>query len=72
VHSWKSYTAKQANTQLGRSGEFWARDDFDRYVRDEAHRAAVIAYIDNNPVKSGLVDRPELWPYGSAVRRRTT
>ncbi len=25
VHAWKSFTAKQANKQLGRTGAFWAR-----------------------------------------------
>lgn len=72
VHSWKSYTAKRANALLGRSGEFWARDYFDRYVRDEAHRAAVVAYIENNPVKAGLVERPEQWAYCSAARHDPT
>lgn len=72
VHSWKSYTAKRANALLGRSGEFWARDYFDRYVRDEAHRAAVVAYIENNPIKAGLVERPEQWAYGSAARHDPT
>lgn len=69
VHSWKSYTAKQANAILGRSGEFWAREYFDRYIRDDAHRAAVLAYIESNPVKAGLVARAEDWPFGSAARR---
>lgn len=69
VHSWKSYTAKQVNAILGRSGELWAREYFDRYIRDDAHRAAVTAYIENNPVKAGLVARAENWPFGSAAPR---
>ena len=37
VASWKSFTAKRANAQLGRSGSFWHADYFDRYMRDESH-----------------------------------
>jgi REP element-mobilizing transposase RayT len=71
VQSWKSFTAKQANALLGRSGGFWARDDFDRYIRDDAHLAAVVRYVETNPVKAGLVERPEDWPWGSAARRHS-
>lgn len=37
VWSWKSFTAKQANAMLGRSGAFWDIDYFDRYMRNEDH-----------------------------------
>ena len=69
VQAWKSYTAKEANRLLGHSGEFWARDYFDRYIRDDQHLQAVIGYIENNPVKAGLVDAPQKWPFGSARRQ---
>lgn len=65
----KTFTALRANCTLGRAGSFWARHYFDRYVRDDLHLAAIIRYIDNNPVKAGLVSRPEDWPFGSAHRR---
>ncbi len=66
VQAWKSFTATRANRLLGRSGSFWHRDYFDRYIRDEAHLAAVVRYIEHNPVKAGLVARAEGWPFGSA------
>ena len=66
VHSWKSFTAKEANRILGRSGEFWMTDYFDRFIRDEKHLAAVREYIRNNPVKAGLVEKPEDWKWSSA------
>jgi REP element-mobilizing transposase RayT len=67
VHSWKSYTAKQANQMLGRSGRFWFREYFDRYVRDERHFANAVQYIHDNPVKAGLAPTPEDWPFSSAA-----
>ena len=38
---------------------------FDRYIRDEKHLETVINYIDNNPVKAGLVDEAHKWPWCS-------
>lgn len=66
VHAWKSFTAKRANALLGTTGTFWQPDYYDRYIRDDAHLAAVRRYIDDNPVKAGWVSRPEEWPFGSA------
>jgi putative DNA methylase len=70
VHSWKSYTSNEANRLLGRSGEFWFPDYYDRFIRDERHFARAVEYIEMNPVAAGLCLRPEDWPYGSARFRR--
>jgi len=59
VHSWKSYTAKVANRLLARSGEFWAREYYDRCIRDEKELLRTVRYVLQNPAKAGLVD----WPY---------
>jgi len=69
VQGWKSYTARLINQHLGRSGSLWMRDYFDRYIRDDHHFAAVVAYIHSNPVKAGLVSREQEWPYSSARLR---
>jgi len=66
-HSIKSYTANKANKVLERKGQFWATECFDRYIRDQRHFNAVIRYIENNPVKARLCDRPEDWPFSSAA-----
>jgi len=70
VHSWKSFTANQANRILGRTGEFWQREYYDRFIRDERHLRAAIEYIENNPVKAGLARSPEEWRFSSAYARR--
>lgn len=68
VHSWKSFTSKQINKILGRRGQIWEADYFDRYIRDENHLTAVVDYIEKNPVKAGLVDKAGAWPWSSAAR----
>jgi len=64
--SWKSYTAKQANQILGRSGQFWAEDYWDTYMRDDEHELRTRHYIEDNPVKAHLAFDPHQWPWGSA------
>ncbi len=66
MHSWRSYTSHEANKILNRTGQFWMEEYFDRYIRDEKHLNNVIEYIDNNPVKAGLVENPEDFKWCSA------
>lgn len=57
TRSWKGFTARQINKLLGRSGNFWQRDYFDRLIRDEKHFANCVRYIRRNPEKAGLRDK---------------
>ncbi len=46
---------------------FWqAGGGYDRNITDPATARAVIAYIHLNPVRRGLVERPEDWEWSSA------
>ena len=63
MHSWRSFTAHEANMVLGRTGQFWMEEYFDRYIRDAEHFDSTVRYIRNNPVKAGLVSEPEQWPW---------
>lgn len=69
LHSWKSYIANQANKLLCRSGVFWQREYFDRFIRNEQHYLNAVAYIEYNPVKAGLAERAEDFPHSSARLR---
>jgi hypothetical protein len=68
-HCIESYTANEANKLLGRRGQFWAIECFDRYIRDWRHFKAVVKYIENNPVKAKLCRTPEEWEFSSAFER---
>jgi putative DNA methylase len=69
THSIKSYTAHEANKVLGRKGQFWQHEPFDRYIRNRKHFVSVIRYIENNPVKAGLCSRPQDWRFSSAFHK---
>jgi len=66
VQAWKSSTAKVINRERGGDGTVWQRDYFDRFVRDDRHLAAAIAYVEENPVKAGLAVSAADWRFSSA------
>ena len=69
VKRWKGATARQANLVLSRSGAFWQKDYFDTRIREAAHLAQAIRYVEQNPTKAKLVRDPREWPWGSARLR---
>jgi len=62
----KGFTASEANRSLGTTGKpFWQDESYDHVVRDgEFDR--IREYIEWNPVKAGLVGKPEDFPWSSA------
>ena len=66
VRSWKGGSSIAINRLLNRSGPFWMVDYFDRFIRDFDHLQDCRTYIRNNPIKAGLCEKPEDWPYSSA------
>ncbi|MBM3832677.1 MAG: transposase [Verrucomicrobia bacterium] len=67
LQSWKSYTARQANKVLNRTGHpFWQREAFDHWIRDDEEHAQCCRYVTNNPVKAGLCATPRDWKWSSA------
>ena len=83
MHSWKSFTANRINEELERTGwqpalpgndkdaqlpgNLWQREYWDRFIRDEKHYHAAIAYILDNPVSAGLCAHREEWPWSSRI-----
>jgi REP element-mobilizing transposase RayT len=66
----KGATARFANGILNRTGKhFWQDESFDHWVRDDAQFLRIKNYIERNPVKAGLVAKPEDWRWSSAFRR---
>ncbi len=59
LHSWKSFTAKQANKVLNRQGQFWQDEYYDHLIRDEEDFHHALQYVLSNPERAGLPD----WPW---------
>lgn len=71
VHSWKSFSSNRANGYLKRTGAFWQREYFDRFIRDERHFEAAVQYVENNPVKAGLCSSASEWRFSSSFSAAT-
>ena len=56
IAKWKRYTAREKGIQ-------WQRDFFDHRLRKDESFVEKAHYIRMNPVRAGLVDAPEDWPY---------
>jgi REP element-mobilizing transposase RayT len=65
LHSWKSYTAHEANKLLQTNGTFWERESFDHLIRSVEQFEGFVRYVEQNPVEAGLCTSPEDWAYSS-------
>ena len=61
LHSWKSFTAKQANRLLGGTGQFWQREYYDRFVRNAEEFNQFARYIADNPARANLRNWKWVW-----------
>jgi putative transposase len=63
----KGVTSRIANRRLSQTGHpFWQDESFDHWARDASEDHRIRTYIEQNPVKAGLVTRPADWPWSSA------
>jgi REP-associated tyrosine transposase len=65
VQSVKWLAACALNEARGLSGPVWQHQFWDRFVRHEKEFAARLDYMHYNPVRKGLVGRPEAWRWSS-------
>ncbi len=62
----KGWTAREANRLLDRKGSFWMDENFDHWCRTQKEIESLANYIVDNPVKAGLVDSRQKWPWTRA------
>lgn len=56
ISTWKGYTTKSCKLQ-------WQRNFFEHRLRNEDEFVEKASYIRMNPVRRGLCERPEDWPW---------
>jgi REP element-mobilizing transposase RayT len=59
----KSSSAQFVNRLDGRRGSLWQKEVFDHILRSDESLREKIAYVCNNPVRAGLVERWEDYPW---------
>lgn len=65
VHDVKKVSARRVHGQRGTEGALWQHQFWDRFVRHEKEFLDRLQYMHLNPVKKGLVNRPEEWRWSS-------
>jgi putative transposase len=60
-----SYSAREIKESVDVQGSIWQKGYWDRGIRTEEDVREIFNYIHNNPVRKGLVERPEEWPFSS-------
>jgi putative transposase len=58
--------SKYFNRTNGRTGRLWECRYYSTIIDEDSYLWTVSKYIENNPVRAGIVKRPEDYPYSSA------
>jgi REP element-mobilizing transposase RayT len=66
MRRFSSFTAREMNRVFNREQSFWQEGFFDHRCRDDDDLCDRAEYIENNPVRAGLVVQPQNWPFSSA------
>ena len=67
VRKWKEWTAKNIVNTCGAIAPLWQPEFFDHLLRSKESYREKWAYIRENPVRAGLVDDADKWPYAGWV-----
>ena len=65
VQDVKWISARRLNCERGAAGPVWQHQFWDRLVRHAKEFRERLDYLHFNPVRKGLVRRPEAWPWSS-------
>lgn len=68
IARFKSFTTKKFH-DLGHRGNLWQHSSYDTVYDNESRIVDVIRYVLENPVRAGLVDYVDDWPYAKIVDR---
>src|SRR5512135_856976 len=59
----KGASARRINQIMGSQGSVWQNESFDRIVRDEGGYQEKWRHMDENPLRSALVEDPDAYPF---------
>jgi putative transposase len=69
VRSWKVLTTSAINRHFATTGPVFAKDYFDRFMRNGSQTERTLFYVENNPVAAGFCVEPAQWRFSSAWYR---
>jgi putative transposase len=63
LRSIKGISARRVNLSLGRQGPLWQAESYDHELRNDESLRAKCEYVAQNPVRAGLVESPDDYPW---------
>ena len=67
IKIWIKYWKRCVSTNMGWSRGSWLMDGWDTQIRHGDDYSQKWWYVYENPVRHGLVERPEDWPYSGEM-----
>jgi len=67
VEMWKSVSSRRVAATLSIKPPIWQPEYFDRYLRSGENYAEKRHYVEQNAVRTGLVETAESWPYRGTI-----
>jgi len=67
MQHWKQWTSKRIKKELHLEGSLWQEEFFDHLLRSHESYSEKWNYVEQNPVRAGLVERAEDWPFAGYV-----
>ena len=67
MRRFKQTAAIECNRALGWRGSFWQSSYYDHVVRRIENMESIRDYIVGNPIRAGIVENPEDYPFSAAV-----
>jgi len=69
MQRWKEWTAKGLVSAGGHSAPIWQAEFFDHVLRSAESYSLKWEYVRENPVRAGLVERADDWPWQGEIER---
>jgi len=67
MRDFKQASAFRCNALLSWQGPFWQKSYYDHVLRSTDDLPPIHRYILENPVREGLVDNPEAYPFSGSL-----
>jgi len=67
MQHWKQWTSKRIKSELQFDDSVWQEEFFDHLLRSHESYSEKWNYVEQNPVRAGLVDTASGWPYSGFV-----
>ena len=67
MQAWKQWTTKRMARELGLSTKVWQEEFFDHVLRSSESYSQKWDYVKENPVRAGLVEGSDGWPWQGEI-----